>query len=56
MHYNIVLFNEKLLMHYATFALLFVTRAGLAYLFFSNKKTQSYIFGNCKGSFPYLKK
>ncbi len=44
MHYNIVLFNEKLLMHYATFALLFVTRAGLAYLFFSNKKNPKLYF------------
>ncbi len=38
-------------MHYVTFALLFVTWAGLAYLFFNYKKPQSYIFGNCKGPF-----
>ncbi len=30
--------------YYVTFALLFVTWAGLAYLFFNNKKPQNYIF------------
>ncbi len=38
-------------MHYVTFALLFVTWAGIAYLFLNNKKIKSYIFGNCKGPF-----
>ncbi len=34
-------------MHYVTCTSLFVTRPGLAYFYFNNKKKNYFIFGNC---------
>ncbi len=58
MHYNIALLHKKVancvsyflwkVMHYVTFALPFVTWAGIAYLFINNKKKNSKVIVTVK--------